>query len=389
MNNEFGILVLISHPSEDARIIKYWDYIKKNYKEHQLVQFQIIKETHSQGVSNWFVIDALLNKNRLNRRIALSVSNQQYVDSTLRIINHWESNRVIIHVHDAILLPIAAKIKKQSNKEIKIIYDKHESGKYLTLHLSMFEIAFNERIYKKNIDGIVTVSQEAADEARKIFPKNCPLCVVPNYPKEAWRKPNVIQEKIECNESFSIVYFGSLLADRDIELMCEVSKNALDVFSGLNVIIGGRNPRPDTLAMLNRMHELYCDRFKFLGDTPYADVIKLTQSARFGLLAMRPGKGFKGKKIASNKLNEYLLLGTVPLINWGDSTPVVSGNYYIPIRHNSEDYISSIKNELANKSIVKKILKDFYSQTWENHAPKYDVLYKKVFDTNNGGVRND
>ena len=352
-NNNIAVLVLTAHPSEDARIIKHWEHTCRNYNESGIIQILFAPESNGRCCENWHDIE------KLRRRIYLGVRNRRYIEKALTIIACWKSQRVIVHVHDAVLLPIAVGIKKARNKCVKIIYDKHENGSMFTTHLSVFEILLNEWSMKKYIDGIVFVSKSMNDEITHIWGAKLSRTMIPNYPKGSWRIPDKINQKIfNNNDQLNVVYFGSLGQDRDLELVHAVSIQMLITFPQLTIVIGGRGATPSATHLLNEMHHIYGERFQFLGEVPYSDVIQKTQEAQFGFIPIRPGKGLKGKTIASNKLSEYLLLGVVPLISWG-------------VR---------IKQELNDHKIAQRILENFYSQTWENFVGRYDDIYRKVFN---------
>lgn len=374
--NSIGVLVLMVHPSEDARILKHWQYIKDNFMEYSLVQIQIFAEKKEKQERHWYVMKDAFNKGRLGRRLELCVKNQKYVDRSLAIIQSWKANEIIIHVHDAVLLPIASKIKRISKKPVVIVYDKHESGKYFSCHLSEFEIPINEKMTKKYIDGVVTVSNAMVPEVIQIYGRDMPIAVVPNYPLGAWRNLETINNKLHTdNHPITAVYFGSLMADRDINLMCQVSKKLLSKFPQLTVIIGGRNATPEIHTLLEHMHEIYANRFQFLGEVAYSTVISKTQEATFGFLLIKQGNGLKGKSIASNKLGEYLLLGTVPIISWGDTLPVISPDYYISL---SGCYMDKVEQEICDHTIARRIVDKFFSQTWENYVGEYRKIYERV-----------
>ena len=89
----------------------------------------------------------------------------------------------------------------------------------------------------------------------------------------------------------------------------------------------------------------------------------------------------KNKAVASNKLGEYLLMGVVPLISWGDSLPVISNEYYISIS-NDNDYMTAVKGEMKNAQIAQRIIKGFADQTWEKYVEQYGNIYKEVFVRN-------
>lgn len=378
-NNNIAVLVLTAHPSEDARIIKHWEHTCRNYNESGIIQILFAPESNGRCCENWHVIKDCLYIEKLRRRIYLGVRNRRYIEKALTIIACWKSQRVIVHVHDAVLLPIAVGIKKASNKCVKIIYDKHENGSMFTTHLSVFEILLNEWSMKKYIDGIVFVSKSMNDEITHIWGAKLSRTMIPNYPKGSWRIPDKINQKIfNNNDQLNVVYFGSLGQDRDLELVHAVSIQMLITFPQLTIVIGGRGATPSATHLLNEMHHIYGERFQFLGEVPYSDVIQKTQEAQFGFIPIRPGKGLKGKTIASNKLSEYLLLGVVPLISWGDSQPVISEDYYISLSGNPENYLVRIKQELNDHKIAQRILENFYSQTWENFVGRYDDIYRKT-----------
>lgn len=379
MNKNIAVLVIMCHPSEDARIIKHWEYVYSNYQECGLIHFLLNKKSVTENVPRgWCIVKDLSLIGSIRRRLHLYWKNKNYITDALKMIEAWEANYLIVHVHDACLLPIAVGIKKYSKKPIKIIYDKHENGRLLTMHLSVLEILFNEWYTSHHIDGIVLVSESMEPVISNIWGPKIPHVLIPNYPKGSWRDLTKINNK-QCNDcSTSAVYFGSLGEDRDFALVCVVAKQLLMALPQLKIIIGGRNAATHTMELLREMQQMFPERFVFLGEVPYSEVIEQTQCARFGFIPIKAGKGMKNKAIASNKLGEYLLMGVVPLISWGDSLPVISSDYYISIADNS-DYVTIIKQELRSGEIAQKIIKDFSNQTWEKYATRYGDIYKEVF----------
>lgn len=381
MRNDIAVLVLMSHPSEDARILKHWEYVCSNYNERALFQYLMNNETKNTQNNNWYVVRDFLCMGKLQRRFHLYLKNRSFITGVLKVISAWQAEHVIVHIHDAALLSMAVAIKKSSNKSIKIIYDKHENGHLLTVHLSEFEILFNEWCTAHYIDGIVFVSESMESIINQIWGKRIHSVLIPNYPKGSWRDFTRINDKLRNNSSIRAVYFGSLGEDRDIALVCAVSKRLLTAFPQLKVIIGGRSATSSTVQLLNEMESNFSQRFAFLGEVPYSEVIRKTQEARFGFLPIKAGRGMKNKAVASNKLGEYLLMGVVPLISWGDSLPVISNEYYISIS-NDNDYMTAVKGEMKNAQIAQRIIKGFADQTWEKYVEQYGNIYKEVFVRN-------
>lgn len=382
MNNtksKTKIFIITCHPVNDGRLLKHYNFLNSNYSNPEYVKIRWLdSEDLSKVPENWFLID-LPVKRKIKKRISLLTSFFSNV-SIVEEINNQKINGkiVLIHIHDPNLIPLACLLKFKFNN-VRIIYDRHEYHPFNCVSLSSIETWLYERILLKFFDGVIVVTEEMKEELQRIRGFSSPIDIVPNYPSTVFfDKKKIYGKKIMNGDSIRFVYFGTLSKyDRNIRLILECSDKILSNFPNAFVVIGGRNISKEDLEFAERLKEKFPEQFSFLGEVSYDRVVEETQKAHFGFLTLSPQKNtsYKGRKISSNKIYEYLFCGVIPLISEGNFSIDIPKDYYISLE---EDYISSIKKNLTSDKLRKEILQYGASFSWEIVCEKYKSMYVKL-----------
>lgn len=227
------------------------------------------------------------------------------------------SQRSVLHVHDPLLLPLAAMLVKTSLQNSRVVYDRHEVYEEW-LHFGRISIpVFYENRAKRWISGTVVVSERHLDTVRELFPGSR-IIAVPNYAASASFDGDAITAKIrrvEPETQIHAVYIGSLnnLADRDVDLLLEIADTVMRSYENVTFSVGGTSLDSDSRVKLDELAGKYNGRFRFLGYVPWEKTVELTEKAHIGFHLVRPDARYWVKG-SPNKVFEYLVCGTVPIV---------------------------------------------------------------------------
>jgi len=202
-----------------------------------------------------------------NSRFLLGGALVRVAERALRGLGLDASKPTVIHCHDPILLPLAVNLAK-AHRNWRVIYDRHElyedshndSGVNLATAL--------ERVSKRQISGVVVVSDDHIKATRRRFPDAEVVCV-PNYPSIKDYDEGIIERKIRSLDNDTqvvISYIGSLdnCFDRDIDLMLKIGEHA--AASGrARFLIGGRVMDVNIEKKLQDLAQKFPDSFQLSG----------------------------------------------------------------------------------------------------------------------------
>lgn len=324
-----SLIVLDIHPAEDNRVNRHIKFLLKNgywvYRIHINRFYPNLREgPFSNHGEKGYRINLFDTTNSRKNSILYNISAftpilSREIRKALMMLGWNEEDSSIIHVHDPSLL-LAAKKMIRTCKSAALVYDRHEVYEQGKKHAGI-TFPCIERIYEvlatEAIRGVVTVSEGHVPSCKAIFP-HAIIKAVPNFPDSPDYHIQTINHKVESfsvDSSVNLVYFGSLdyHYDRDIALILKISDRMLTDYPSTQVYIGGKTEDQTLITDFTYLSEKYPERFHFMGFLPREDVVRITEKAHLGFCLLKPDTSY-WVKISPNKVFEYLMCGTVPII---------------------------------------------------------------------------
>lgn len=397
--NTNNVIILDIHPAEDSRINRHISFLIKNglpvYRVHINRFYPNLQEgpfsNHGEKGYRINLFDLQNSgKNSILYNIyafAPIISNQ--IKKALNKLGWREEDCSIIHVHDPSLL-IAAKRITQICTNSALVYDRHEVYEHGKKHYGI-TFPYIERIYEvlttRAVKGVITVSEGYIPSCKAIFPYST-IKAVPNFPDSSDYDIRIINEKIEsfsADSPINLVYFGSLdyNYDRDIPFILKISDRMLADYPETNVYIGGSTGDQTLISNFGHLSEKYPDRFHFMGFLSRKEVVKITEKAHLGFCLLKPDTSY-WVKISPNKVFEYLMCGTVPIIRADvDYADIFSQCSLIFDRYAPEDEIISAIGSLFEQPervlrMMEECLKIRNNFQYETVATQYIRLYQEI-----------
>jgi hypothetical protein len=151
----------------------------------------------------------------------------------------------------------------------------------------------------------------------------------------------------------------------------------------VKVILGGKDLDPSLLPMINDLSQKYPKRFEYLGYVPYSITNEITQKAHIGFNFIKPESEY-WVKISSNKINEYLICGTIPIVRADVENYMEIQNVAIIFGRNEskELILNTLLKLVSNPELMKSYMKEGHKigmkNTWESIADRYLLLYEYV-----------
>jgi len=161
----------------------------------------------------------------------------------IKEVSNYVKDFDILHCNDLNTLPIAFIAKQFHNKNIKVIYDAHE---YETETIGLNKttkkvVKVAEKFLIKYADSIITVSNQIANEYKKLYPNIKKPALVLNTPKyKKVEKKDIFRKTLNIDENKTIfLYQGGLTRGRGIEILLQTfielhnnNNSAVIVFMG-------------------------------------------------------------------------------------------------------------------------------------------------------------
>jgi len=386
--------VLDSHAFKDNRISKHIRSVSAHYPVLRLnfnfyadrkVDSPDREKARAFNVGN--LNNPYLNGMMFTLRNMLGYSKR--IEKLLRIEFVNDDDRVIFHVHDPYVLGLAHKLKRKFPRS-RVVYDRHEYYDAWRNRLGFSSPGLLERMYNKCVDEVVIVSRDYRGLVKNIEGK--PVTVVPNYPETEKFSEEPVKKKIaefERTVKVIAVYFGvlNLDFDRDIGLMFRLADRMMKD-ADVEFIVGGRIDHEDVRPMLAYLEELYPEKMKYLGELPYTEVVRLTQQAHLGFLLLDPDNPMFSEDMpnSSNKVYEYLLSGTVPIIRAviDDRDEVSKCSLLFGKDASIEEMLDSIFGLCRDRERMKDMMSRCYETgkqySWDSCRKEYERMYVRLFD---------
>ncbi len=220
-------------------------------------------------------------------------------------------------IHDTEILSLAAFLSK---REKKVIHDAMEPyPDFLAEKPWVPRIlrpvvrkaaAIAEMRGSKNSDGLIVAMKENSE---RLKPSGKPILMLHNFPK--------IEDILEHRppKENTVIYVGGVMRQRKGTEIASMSEHfapggllegwRLDIIGPIHFSNYGRKCREIAAPHIDKGY------LKFPGVMePYDKVLKMIESARFGLSLVEPTRNYS--QIISTKIFDYMAKGTIPIATW-------------------------------------------------------------------------
>ena len=362
------IQVFSIHPLFDNRINRHLTTLLKN--NHQVEYINVSKSNKREF--------------ELGTKVILHHINEPFVKSNFKgVIKAWfilhkylmKGNADIVHIHDALLIPLLYYAKKMN---INTVYDKHESYETMGGINARIGTIF-EKIFIKYIDSVVYVNEQQRKYIDNMGYKLTRM--IPNY--QSTETYNIEKKQTDDDKRIQIIYIGSLKeTDRNILLMLDIMDEVMDNCPNIKFIVGGST---DNKQISNKI--LYLSHkfngFEYKGVMKYSDVIDTTVNSDIGLLFAKDCPNNQAS--SPNKIYEYMVSG-VALVGMGNFMHANEINEYAgkifsfnTERNEISSYIISLIKDIEQLNRFKEnanIMGKKY--TWESVEGRYQEIYETI-----------
>ena len=387
------VVVLDLHQFDDNRISKHIATVRESYELFR-INFNFYPDRPSPKITK----DAVT--------FNLSPSKNHYLNGALfdlRTMLGWgisrlermlrsefvkKGDQIILHVHDPYLLGLAGKLSKRFG-DAPIIYDRHEYFEAWKNRLGFSIAGMYEKWYGKHVTEVIFVSRNYHDLPGVFAGK--PVTIIPNYPPGQFSNKEAVERKVRDlgpDSTIDSVYFGSLNLsfDRDIELQFRVLRSLMESDPRVRFTVAGRMYDPQVQSLVDSMISEFGERMRYLGEIPYQDVIRLTQSSHLGFLFMRSDSPVwsESRPSSPNKVFENLLSGTIPVVkaNLDDRAVIEKCSLIFGKDSTFEEIRDQVLQLIGDRERMKRMMMECYETslefTWEWVAGRYIECYERV-----------
>jgi len=389
------VVVLDCHPFKDNRISKQLTVARTAYDVIR-INFNFYPDrTVQESDPGSRCFDVVITKNPYLNGMLFAVGTVMggYARKVIKNLEDFLSpeDDVIFHVHDPYMLGLAIKLG-QAFPRSRLLYDRHEYFEAWRNSFGFSNPGVFENMYGGKTDHLITVSRGNAGLPGKLAVK--PVMIIPNYPLASQFSKEAVMDKIEGFDGkgrIDLVYFGvlNLGFDRDTGLMMRIADRLMTEDSRVNFTVAGRIDHEGVRPMLKGLAEKHGERMRFLGDIPYKEVVRRTQEAHLGFFLLDPANPMFSESMPNspNKIYEYLLSGTVPIVRAViDDREIIEKCSLMFGREASEsDMVAAVMELLADPGRMKELMRSCFQTgsdfTWERAGQEYLTVYGKMFDS--------
>jgi len=388
------VVVLDSHALRDNRISKHIGSVSASYPVLRLnFNFYADRMAASPDGSRVTVFNTGSLRNPYVNGMLFTVRNMlgysNGIEKMLRQEFLEKGDKVIFHVHDPYVLGLAHKLKRKFAGS-RIVYDRHEYYDAWRNRLGFSSPGLLERLYGKSVDEVVIVSRDYKGKLRNL--EGRPVTVVPNYPLVESFSLDAVKEKLrefESTDNIEIVYFGvlNLDFDRDVRLMFRMAEGLMAADKSISFTVAGRIDHEDVRPLIKGAEERYPEQMRYLGEIPYPEVVRRTQKAHLGFLLLDPSNPMFSEEMpnSSNKVYEYLLSGTIPVIRAviDDREAVDACSLLFDRNATEERMLKAILDLVNDKERMREMMRRCYDVgrtfSWEDFSKGYLRIYERSF----------
>jgi len=387
------VVILDRHPPFDGRIERHMGTVRGHGLNCFRIRFRITEHVvhHEEKLCEElrFFVPKLKDSRLVNLIVgafALFPSLSFRIFKMESLLSQSDGQKILVHVHDAELLPFARFVQRACENDAFIVYDRHEVFEHAG-GLYGFVAAVFEKLYRKKVAGVVahTHLYESANKSR--FP-NADVVAVPNFPLTNEYDHDRILDKIEKFDQDSEIvlsYVGSLnyRYDRDIFLVLEVFRSALEHNKRVKTVIAGATGSDSLLSEFSEMREKYGERFEYRGYVSRREVKKIVEGTHISFLLVKPDSKLWAETSA-NKVYECLLAGSVFINRCAldiDTSPECILDY--ERESSDEEIVQDVIELLDDTERMRRLMGQAYElgkkYRYEDVEHRYIQLYEELF----------
>lgn len=387
------VIILDAHPVEDVRIERHITYLADQGVDVCRIHYNYPDESARPGLFYQYGVKGFrINRFSFQGKIRTLYFmgyclRRKILADCRRALEALEIDPAqpsILHVHDPLLLPLAGMLVRRLLPNSRVVYDRHEVYEEW-VHFGRISIPlFYEGLAKKWISGTVVVSEHHLDAVRGLFPESS-VIAVPNYAASTAYDADAIHEKIHSTgpaPHIHAVYIGSLnnQADRDVDLLLDIADAAIRSYDNVTFFVGGTSLDEGSRMKIEALAGKHNGRFQFLGYVPREKTVELTEKAHIGFLLVRPDARY-WVKTSPNKIYEYLVCGTVPIIraDVDHADRLRTCSLIFDRTDENEVILNAVLDLLGSPERLKQYMDNARtlstSYTWESVACRYIELY--------------
>lgn len=302
----------------------------------------------------------------------------KYLEFLLKAYRHCKRYD-IIHCNDIGTLPMGVYIKFFGKKNIKVVYDAHEYQTALP-YIGETERNFRkwvEKLLLRYVDGMITVSNEIAEEYAKNYGIQKPELVMNCPPYREPVKTNTFRNQFNIAANTPVfLYQGALVPNRGIEEILEAAERAKSNFA---VVFMGYGVLEEKIKeMVSRNGKVF-----FQPAVSGDKLLEYTSSADYGFNILS-NEHMNHNFALTNKFFEYIMAGVSPIGNSSYTATKVMEHYKIGVNIDNGKSIEAIRGLLEGDGLPDLALqrenlavaaKDF---NWEKQEEVMLSLYDKI-----------
>lgn len=388
------MVVLDSHALRDNRISKHIGSVSHAYPLLRInFNFYADREAISadDGKERAFNVGRLGNPylNGMLFTVRNMLGYSKSIEELLRNNFLTGDDRAVFHVHDPYVLGLACKLKKKFPGS-RIVYDRHEYYDAWRNRLGFSSPGILERLYGESVDEVVIVSRDYRGKLNGL--ESRPVTVVPNYPLVTKFSAEAVEEKLSEFDrigKIEVVYFGvlNLDFDRDVRLMFQLAEGMMSADDRINFTVGGRIDHVGVKPLIEHAEKSFPEQMRYLGEIPFSEVVQHTQMAHLGFLLLDPSNPMFSEEMpnSSNKVYEYLLSGTIPILRAviDDREAVEKCSLLFGRDDMEEAMLGSILDLCKDGGRMREMMRKCHETglrfSWEDAATGYLRIYERLF----------
>jgi len=300
-----------------------------------------------------------------------------------------EGDEVLIHVHDPYLLSLAVRLSGRLPGS-KVVYDRHDHFETWKNWLGVSVPGLFERLYGRRVEELIIANPGTEGLPKALSGKR--VTQVPNYPLSKYFDWEAVERKAAALGQESVIelaYFGALSLgfDRDIDLMLRLMAALMREDPRITCTVAGRIFEQGVVGRLEEMKAEFGDRFRYLGELPYQEVIARSKEAHLGFFLMNPERPTWSPRrpYSANKIYEYLQTGTVPVVRAVIEEPegVRDCSLFFDERSTFDEMLGSLRALCADRERLRRMVLQCFETglkySWEEVSPRYLECYDRVF----------
>lgn len=396
------ILVLDLHIFYDNRINKHIQVARQRYEVFRInVNFfhgRIVE--NGQGYPAHIVTYAPTRNQYLNGLIfTLSVMTGRLTRRLHKMLTEQfvqDGDELIIHVHDPYLLGVAMGLRRKL-KGASVVFDRHDHFETWKNRLGLSIPGFFENRYGSEVRELI-IANPGTEHLPEAF-SGKKVTQIPNFPLSEYFDREAVDRKAQrlvSDGEIDLAYFGALSLDfdRDIDLMLRLMAALMREHPKVGCTVAGRIFEQGVVGRLDGMRKEFGERFRYLGELPYKEVIESSKKAHIGFFLLNPDKPMwsPSRPYSANKIYEYLQTGTIPVVRAIIEEPdgIRDCSIFFDESATFDMMLGTLRDLCGDPKRMKDLMIRCYEvgleYSWEKVAPRYLECYARIFGDDDRSV---